>query len=182
MEKEAGPYTIKDIEALPDGERAELVNGFLYMMAAPGRTHQSIVGFLYRKIADYIERNHGSCEVYFAPFAVYIKEDIKNYVEPDISVICDTDKLDEDGCHGAPDWVIEVASSNAKNDYTWKRELYQEAGVREYWIVDIQKGVAYVYDFENGRSLASVYSLKDRVSSKVMEGLEIDFSESDMVK
>lgn len=97
-----------------------------------------------------------------APFAVYVKDDIRNYVEPDISVICDRDKLDETGCHGAPDWVIEIVSPSSKHmDHVRKLELYREAGVREYWIVDSLKGSVSVYDLEGGKE-PEIYSFAER--------------------
>lgn len=98
-------YTTDDIYALPDGERAELIDGQIYMMGTPSRIHQELVGQLSRIIGNYIESNHGSCEIYPAPFAVFIKKDDKNYVEPDISVICDKNKLSDRGCEGAPETV-----------------------------------------------------------------------------
>ena len=99
-------YTIEDIYGLPDGTRAELINGHIYYMSAPSRNHQKIVSKLNQKIANYIDSHDGSCEVYPAPFAVFLENDHINYVEPDLSVICDKDKLDDKGCHGAPDWII----------------------------------------------------------------------------
>ena len=101
-------YTIDDIYALPDGQRAELIDGQMYMMAPPTRRHQQILLSLSRKIADYIERKGGSCEVDIAPFAVFLTADDKNYVEPDISVICNPDKLTDKGCTGAPDWILSL--------------------------------------------------------------------------
>lgn len=86
-------YTIDDIYALPDGQRAELIDGQLYMMAPPTRKHQQILLSVSRKIADYIDKNNGSCEVDIAPFAVFLNADDKNYVEPDISVVCSLEKL-----------------------------------------------------------------------------------------
>lgn len=106
--KQEEHYTIGDIYNLPEGERAELIDGHIYYMAPPSRTHQRLVSRLNQKIANYIEDNHGKCEVFPAPFAVFLDEDDTTYVEPDISVICDPSKLDEKGCHGAPDWVIEI--------------------------------------------------------------------------
>ena len=101
-------YTIEDIYALPEGKRAELIDGQMYMMAAPSRTHQRICLALLRKIADYIDKKGGSCEVDIAPFAVFLNADDKTYVEPDISVICDKEKLNDKGCNGAPYWIIEI--------------------------------------------------------------------------
>lgn len=103
----------------PSGwRRAELIDGKMLMMAPPNTVHQRISYALARKISDYIDRKKGSCEVFLAPFAVFLNQDDKNYVEPDISVICDKSKLNDQGCNGAPDWVIEVTSpSNPQNDY-----------------------------------------------------------------
>ena len=97
-------YSVEDIYALPDGERAELINGQLCYMAPPNRVHQKISMSLSHEISEYIQKSNGECEVYAAPFAVFINQDNLNYVEPDISVICDVSKLDDKGCHGAPDW------------------------------------------------------------------------------
>lgn len=77
-------------------------------MAPPSRTHQQILFLLGRKIADYIDSKKGNCEVNIAPFAVFLNSDDINYVEPDISVICEQSKLDDKGCHGAPDWIVDV--------------------------------------------------------------------------
>lgn len=95
-------YTVKDIEALPEGERAELIDGKMYMMATPTLTHQELLGWLHFKIRLYIMEKGGPCRVILSPFGVFIKDDEHNYVEPDVTVICDMDKLDEKGCHGAP--------------------------------------------------------------------------------
>ena len=131
-------YTIDDIYALPDGERAELIDGQIYYMAPPSRTHQKISWRLHQIIGNYIDSKGGQCEVYAAPFAVFLSEDDINYIEPDISVICDTSKLDEKGCHGAPDWIIEVVSPSSKRmDYYTKLFKYRTAGVKEYWIVPL---------------------------------------------
>lgn len=103
-------YTIDDIYSLPDGERAELIDGKIYYMAPPNTRHQRLVHFFDREIGNYIQSSNGECEVFPAPFAVFLNEDNTNYVEPDISVICDSSKLDDKGCHGAPDWIIEIVS------------------------------------------------------------------------
>lgn len=142
-------YTIDDIYALPEGERAELIDGQIYYLATPSRTHQRLLGAIYRKIADYIDAHQGTCEVDIAPFAVFLNNDDINYVEPDISVICDPSKLDDKGCHGAPDWIIEIVSPVSKQmDYYKKLFKYNTAGVREYWIVDPAKELVMVYRFE----------------------------------
>ncbi len=119
-------YTIEDIYALPEGTRAELIDGQIYYMAPPTRKHQDIVGALYRKIADYIDSKDGSCKTYVSPFAVFLNENDKNYVEPDISVICDPNKLNDKGCTGAPDWIVEIVSPGSRRmDYFTKLFKYQ---------------------------------------------------------
>ncbi len=142
-------YTSEDYWNLPDGQRAELINGQLYDMAPPSRIHQKLVGELYRILKNHIIDHGGSCEVYPAPFAVNLNADDKTYVEPDISVICDPDKLTDRGCEGAPDMVIEIVSpSSRRMDYSTKNALYSEAGVREYWIVDPAKERVTIYHYE----------------------------------
>ncbi len=143
-------YTIDDIYALPDGQRAELIDGQIYNMAPPKRLHQKLISELTQSIGSYIKSQNGSCEVYPAPFAVFLNDDDKNYVEPDLSVICDKSKLDDRGCNGAPDLIIEVVSpSSRKLDYSIKNALYMEAGVREYWIIDPTKERTTVYYYED---------------------------------
>ncbi len=136
--------------ALPDGERAELLNGHIYMMAPPTELHQRIAMGLSGRILNYILAGKGKCRVYAAPFGVFIKEDDKHYLEPDLLVVCDPEKIQGDGCHGAPDWVIEIVSpSNAFYDYAYKESAYQECGVRLYWIVDPRSRMVTIYDYEN---------------------------------
>ncbi len=114
-------YTTDYIESLPDGERAELIDGHIYYMVPPTRIHQEIVSFLNMEIGFYIRSKNGSCKVYPAPFAVYLNKDNKTYVEPDISVICDKSKLIDKGCWGVPDWIIKIVSPSTKrNDYLIK--------------------------------------------------------------
>jgi Uma2 family endonuclease len=169
-------YTVDDIYALPNGERAELIDGQIYYMASPSRKHQKILGILYRRIGDYIEKKGGTCEVYMAPFAVFINDDNKNYVEPDISVICDANKLNDKGCNGAPDWIIEVMSPTSKKmDRLIKLFKYRNAGVREYWIIDVTCESITVYNFE--QEDVNDYTFKDVVKAGIYEDLEIDFSD-----
>ena len=167
-------YTIEDIYALPEGQRAELIDGQIYDMAPPNRIHQDICFALSRKIAEYIESKKGTCKVYLAPFAVFLNEDSKNYVEPDISVISDKDKLDDRGCNGAPDWIIEVTSpSDPQRDYGIKLFKYRTAGVREYWIVNHQKHTVTVYDFEK-EERSNQYNFCDDVPVCIYEDLIIN--------
>lgn len=165
-------YTIDDIYALPDGQRAELIDGHIYYMAPPSRTHQRILLSLSRTIADYIDSHNGECEVDIAPFAVFLNDDDRNYVEPDISVICDKKKLDDKGCHGAPDWIIEIVSPGNKSvDYFTKLFKYRTSGVREYWIVDYSKELIMVYRFE--KETMEQFSFGENVPVGIYEGFHM---------
>ncbi len=163
-------YTVDDIYNLPEGVRAELIDGEMYMMAPPGRIHQDILGYLYRKIADYIDSKKGICNVYLASFAVFLNNDDKTYVEPDISVICDKSKLDDRGCNGAPDWVIEIVSPSSRpRDYLIKLVKYQTAGVKEYWIVDPMKKLVIVYRFD-ADEYSTPYTFTDEIPVGIYDG------------
>ena len=143
-------YTAEDYWNLPEGRRAELIGGQLYDMAPPSWLHQKISGGFYRIISNYISEHHGSCEVYAAPFAVNLDAENRDWVEPDISVICDPDKLTDNGCEGAPDLVIEIVSpSSRKMDYFRKNALYAESGVLEYWIVDPERERSTIYRYQH---------------------------------
>lgn len=169
-------YTIEDIYDLPDGERAELIDGKIYYMAPPNTKHQRFVMNISYQIKDYIERNHGACEVFPSPFAVFLNKNEKNYVEPDISVICDKSKITDKGCNGAPDWVIEIVSPSSKAmDYFTKLFKYGTAGVREYWIVDPSKEQVIAYRFE--QETMEEYSFGEAVPVCIYEGLSIKIQE-----
>ncbi len=171
-------YTEEDYWNLPEHVRAELINGQLYYMSAPGRMHQNITGRLYALILDYIRSKRGSCHVYQSPFAVKLRKDRDNTVEPDISVICDRSKLTDRGCTGAPDWIIEVVSpGNPGNDYVRKLNLYADAGVREYWIVDPMEESIFVYRLELERFKAVAYTFRDAIQVGIYDDFTIDFGE-----
>ena len=171
-------YTIEDIYALPDGERAELIDGHIYYMAPPSYKHQKLVMELSAIIRNYIKQHKGTCEVLPAPFAVYLDEINNTYVEPDISVICDPNKLDDKGCKGAPDWIIEIVSpASRKMDYLLKLFKYRSAGVREYWIVDPKRETVLCYFFE-GDDYPHMYTFDDIIPVMIYDGkLEINFAD-----
>ncbi|MCI8770663.1 MAG: Uma2 family endonuclease [Lachnospiraceae bacterium] len=170
--KKVDIYTIEDIYALPNGKRAELIDGKIYYMAPPNTRHQRLVHLFDREIGNYIQSKKGECEVFPAPFAVFLNKDDINYVEPDISVICDKSKLDEKGCHGAPDWIIEIVSpGNKPMDYFTKLFKYRAADVREYWIVDPTKEMIIVYRFE--KETMDEYSFGMDVPVGIYEGFSI---------
>ena len=169
-------FTIHDIYALPDGQRAELIDGQLYDMAPPNRAHQKLIAQLTKVISNYIDTQHGSCEVYPAPFAVFLNKDDKNYVEPDISVICDKTNLDDKGCNGAPDWIIEITSpSTQRMDYGVKLFKYRSAGTREYWIINPKTHTVNVFDFEYEKASCQ-YSFDDNIPVCIYKDLTICIS------
>lgn len=170
-------YTIEDIYALPDGERAELIDGQIYDMVPPNTRHQILVMDLSYQIKSYIESNNGGCKVIPSPFAVFLNEDDCNYVEPDISVICDKNKLTDKGCNGAPDWIIEIVSPSSRQmDYYKKLFKYRTAGVREYWVVDSERQFVTVYNFEKDNM--EEYSFGENVPAGIYEDFSIKVSEA----
>lgn len=165
-------YTIDDIYSLPEGERAELIDGQIFYMALPTTNHQRLVSYLSTEINLFIRQSNGECEVFPAPFAVFLSENDRNYVEPDISVICDRNKISDKGCHGAPDWVIEIVSPSTKQmDYYKKLFKYRTAGVREYWVVDPDRKLVTVYNFE--RDTMEEYPFGEEVPAGIYEGFSI---------
>ena len=172
-------YTIEDIYNLPEGKRAELIDGQIYDMAPPSRIHQEILHFLDRTIGNYIQSQKGACKIYPAPFAVYLDEHSNTYVEPDISVICDKNKLNDKGCKGAPDWIIEIVSPGSRRmDYYTKVFKYRTAGVREYWIVDPDKASILVWNFESEDTRD--YRFSETVKAGIYDDFSIDFSQLDI--
>lgn len=166
-------YTIEDIYSLPDGQRAELIDGQIYDMAPPSPFHQELVMELSATLRDYIKKNNGSCKVYPAPFAVFLNQDDHNYVEPDISVICDPNRINEKGCNGAPDFIMEIVSpSSQRMDYLTKLFKYRTAGVREYWIVNPMKQTVQTYFFGDVED-SNQYSFDDEISVGIYDDLKI---------
>ena len=178
-----GHYTFADCLIWGENERIEIINGEAVMMAPPTRIHQEILMELSRQLANFLEGK--KCKVYPAPFAVRLfekdgdtPEDVDTMVEPDISVVCDHDKLDKHGCKGAPDLVVEVLSpSTQRHDRLVKLDLYQRAGVREYWIVDPDSSTVQVFMLKDGYLHPhEVYSEKDIAKVNVLDGCFIELS------
>lgn len=166
-------YTSDDYWNLPEGQRSELIDGELYDMAPPSRIHQRLISQLTVTISNYIRSQSGSCEVYPAPFAVNLTSNEQTWVEPDISVICDKQKLSDRGCEGAPDWIIEIVSpSSSRLDYFVKLFKYRSSGVREYWIVNPMKKTVQTYSFEEDENSVQ-YSFDDIIHVEIYKDLEI---------
>ncbi|MCR5487988.1 MAG: Uma2 family endonuclease [Lachnospiraceae bacterium] len=167
-------YTEEDYYALPEERRAELIEGVFYDMAVPSEAHQRILMDLATDINNYIRGKKGDCRIYPAPFAVRLFKDDKTIVEPDISVICDKDKITEKGCNGAPDWVIEILSpSNQWHDTSKKLRLYMTARVREYWIVDPEEETVTVYSLADNDYRVSIHTFEDSIRAGIYEDLTI---------
>jgi len=174
-------YTEEDYYNLPEDVRAELIEGQIYYQAVPSRIHQEISTELLTVIRQYIKSKKGSCKIYAAPFAVKLFEDRKTIVEPDISVICERNKLTNRGCTGAPDWIIEIISlGNSSDDYIRKLNLYADAGVREYWIVDPIEENIFVYNLEKSQFKVKTYTFHDKIKVNIYDDLWIDFQEFDL--
>lgn len=149
-----------------------MIDGQIYYIAAPGTEHQRLSDYLHNKIYNYISSKNGQCEVYAAPFAVFLNKDDKNYVEPDLSVICDKSKITEKGCNGAPDWIIEIVSPSTRSmDYYKKLLKYRTAEVKEYWVVDSERQIVTVYNFEHDNM--KEYFFEDEIPVGIYEGFSI---------
>lgn len=171
-------YTIDDYENLPESVHAELIGGQMYYRPTPNRMHQEILVFLLSTIANYIDSKDAPCEVYPGPFAVKLFNDRDDIVEPDISVICSPEKLTDRGCTGAPDWIVEIISpSTASRDYIYKLNLYANAGVREYWIVDPNSKKILVYFLQESGFKMDAYTFQDKVKANIYDDLQVDFME-----
>lgn len=175
-------YTYADYQKWDDDERWELIYGEAYNMSpAPRRRHQRISGEIYREIANYL--NGKPCEVYNAPFDVRLplaKDDsdikIDTVVQPDIVVVCDQTKLDDAGCIGAPDLIIEIISeSTANRDLKIKFNLYEQVGVKEYWIIFPDENVIQIFKLVNGEyGKPEVCGLDDKITVGLFPDLTID--------
>jgi len=163
--KEKDRFTYADYLTWPDDERWELIDGVPYCMSpSPGSRHQDVSRELLVIIAQHLKGK--PCKVYGAPYDVRLPEKdstsdnyIETVVQPDIVVVCDRSKLDDKGCKGTPDLVIEITSpSTGKNDLTIKFDLYQSHAVKEYWIVHPYEQTVMVFRLDDN----GIYGLPDR--------------------
>jgi len=174
--------TLTDLDAIDDGNRYELIHGDIYLLAAPAAPHVLVSSRLLKCIQSYL--GNGRCEAFHAPADVYLfnrpgdpGNSITTVVQPDLFVICDPKQIGERGFYGPPTLVIEILSpSTAAMDRFIKYEKYQQAGVKEYWIVDPQHRTASVYTLTDGRYGAGE-SFGSVLHSAVFPGLEIPLGE-----
>lgn len=176
-------YTYADLLTWDDNTRYELYNGQPMALASPSHVHQKISFEIGRQLGNYL--NGKRCDAYAAPFDVRLfeedgdrPEDIDIVVQPDLMVICDKNKVDRNGVRGAPDLVIEILSdSSRRTDRIVKFNLYQQAGVQEYWIVDPDTGIVSVYSLEEGAyHAATTYGHDAAVPVGVLDDCQIDLS------
>jgi len=177
-------YTYADYIKFEFDEMVELIKGKIFKMSpAPKSYHQEILMNLSRLVANFLVGK--SCKVYPAPFDVILpfnlkdKNKARSVVQPDISVVCNLSKIEDTGCVGAPDWVIEILSdSTSKTDLNDKYDLYEEAGVKEYWIVYPKDYIVQIFVLVNGvYERRPAMTRNDKVSSYTMPDLEIDLSD-----
>lgn len=175
--KRQGLFTLKDYYALPEDQRAELIDGVLYNMTAPSLAHQTValqIAHQFLLCMDAFEKQ--GCEVFVSPVDVQLDRDERTMVEPDVVVLCDMEKAIKQCIYGAPDFVLEVLSpTTRRKDMLIKLNKYWNAGCREYWIVDPEQFTVTVYDFD-GEETAVHYTFDDIVPVRLFEGkCSIDF-------
>ena len=181
-------YSYADYLTWLDDKRRELFDGIISLMApAPLTEHACISRAIFLEIGQYLKNCKCGCEVFHAPFDVRLplngekeNKDVYTVVQPDICVICDLSKIDRRGCLGAPDMIVEILSpSTAKNDYSIKFNLYERAGVKEYWIADpLAKYVNVFILQEDGKyDEGKIYEEKCSIPVGILPGLEIEYDE-----
>jgi Uma2 family endonuclease len=172
-------YTFKDYLSWQFKERVELFRGYIAKMSpAPNTFHQEFSGNIYTAIKNYLIRKN--CKVFFAPIDVYLPtKDKKSVVQPDIIVVCDLNKIQRKGCVGAPDIAIEILSpGNSKREMHDKYDLYEEAGVKEYWVVFPEEQVVQIYELREGKYQSKKpLANGDKITTPILEGFELELDE-----
>jgi len=173
------PWTYADYKVweLKPGERYEIIYGEAYAMSAPNTYHQAMLSELHRQFANFLVGK--PCRVYSAPFDVrlFYEEDESDdtVVQPDITVICDKNKRGKEGGRGAPDLVVEILSpSNTAIEMQMKFNLYRDAGVREYWVVDGERKELTINLFDGEKVISRTYTPKNTVPVNVLNGLCVE--------
>ena len=185
LPQEEKKYTYVDYLNWSEDKRWEIIDGVPYMQVAPSPAHQLISGELNRQISNYLQGK--PCKAYPAPFCVRLPQgdendenEVKNVVEPDISIICDKSKIDDKGCNGAPDMIIEILSpSSGKMDKIIKFNKYEKAGVKEYWLVEPEQKIVSVFLLQQDNhkfSRPDVYADDEKISVSIFPDLAIDLS------
>lgn len=185
LQKDVERFTYAHYLTWPAEERWEIIDGILYNMSlTPSRYHQEISMNLAFEINKFLKENGKNCKVYAAPFDVRFPEgeqtdeDITTVVQPDISIVCNPEKLDDKGCKGAPDFIAEITSlATIKKDMKDKLILYEKHGVPEYWIIQPEENIVMVHKLNEQKKYdrAKIFSKEDVIELKLKEAtLEID--------
>lgn len=171
-------HTLDDYYSLPEDERAELIDGVIYNMSSPTTGHQAVSMQISRVLSNFIAERKGDCSVFAAPVDVQLDCDNRTMVQPDIFIVCDKKKITDRCIKGAPDFILEILSkSTRKKDSFLKLHKYENAGVREYWMVDLEKGRVVVYFFEKD-TIPVIYGMTDQIPVGIYDGeLTVDFKE-----
>ena len=185
MTKKQGEYTVEDYFKIPDERRVELIDGVIYDMTAPFSVHQMIQGEIFYTISTFIKKKGGKCIAGIPPFDVLLDagrpDENRTMVQPDIIVVCDRSKVTRARIEGAPDFVVEILSpATRKKDAFIKLHKYEDAGVREYWMVDPDKKkiIKYVFDCEEDDIYPTIYGFGDKVPVAIFDNkCEVDFAE-----
>jgi len=182
LPQEERKYTYADYLTWPEDERWEIIDGIAYMQAAPSPIHQEISGGIFAQLHNYLSGK--PCRVYHAPFCVKLtngdekkNDDINKVVEPDITIVCDKSKIDEKGCNGAPDMIVEIMSpSSIKQDRFIKFNKYEKAGVKEYWIVEPEGKIVSVFVLQENQRYGrpEIYTEEDKIKVSIFPDLTID--------
>ena len=165
-----GNVTVQMLDEIGEDRRLELIDGHLIINEYPKMRHQMVVQNLGRIIDDFIRSNSGDCKVFSVGVNVYLDEDDYTLVVPDIVVLCDDSRLNDNGIVGPPDWVMEVTSPSTRTrDYGKKMHKYMDAGVREYWIIDLEKEKVTTY-IEGEPMMVYIYSVEDEIPVYIYDG------------
>ena len=182
-----GVYTYADYLTWQFEQAVELIKGKILPMAAPNRKHQRISRELTVLFHPLLQKSF--CDFYLAPFDVRLldkkkslkaNKDVYTVIQPDLCVICDTSKLDDKGCIGAPDLIVEILSpGNSKKEMKIKKELYEQSGVREYWVIDPERETVFRYNLitEDKYGGAEVFVSDDTMPSVIFPEMNLDLEE-----
>ena len=173
--KDQGTYTFADLECIPEGRYAELIDGVIYDMATPVYIHQRIAMEMYMMFRQFIDSRKGRCEVFVNAFGVFADNDDKSYLIPDLSVVCNPDIIKSTGIYGPPDFIVEILSPSTEyRDRNHKFYKYSQCGVKEYWIIDIEKRMVVAYRFF-GSFTHYIGPMKGKLDVAIYDGeLQID--------
>lgn len=178
IKKKQGEYTIEDYRNWPEDERIELIDGEIIVMEAPSTYHQISIVKLSTQFDNYISGKNGPCMVMVSPIDVQLDQDEKTMLQPDMIIICDPDKINHWGIFGAPDFILEVVSrSSRRYDMLRKKNKYIAAGVREYWILDMERKLLIVYA-QGKQESPVIYPLEGKVGVAIYDDdLQIDLDQ-----